>query len=154
MTMYTLRPATADAIETLYALHRETMCEYVEQTYCPWDEAFQREAYWDRWNDIVAAPERTLDVVLVDGEIAGYLDCELEADGLHLNNIRVAPRWQRQGIGTALVVGVIVRAVADGVPVQLQVLRVNPARTLYERLGFVVVEETATHYRMQRGTLQ
>lgn len=30
------------------------------------------------------------------------------------------------------------------------VMKVNPARELYERLGFEIVEETATHYRMER----
>jgi hypothetical protein len=31
------------------------------------------------------------------------------------------------------------------------ILRVNPARRLYERLGFAVVSETETHLRMERS---
>lgn len=34
-------------------------------------------------------------------------------------------------------------------PVRLRVLKVNPARRLYERLGFKVVEEADTHYLME-----
>ncbi len=38
-----------------------------------------------------------------------------------------------------------------GVPVRLRVLKVNPARRLWERLGFRVARETETHYEMRRG---
>jgi ribosomal protein S18 acetylase RimI-like enzyme len=36
-------------------------------------------------------------------------------------------------------------------PIRLFVLKVNPARRLYERLGFQVLEETETHYVMRRN---
>ena len=35
------------------------------------------------------------------------------------------------------------------VQVELRVLKVNPAKSLYERLGFAVFDETETHYRMR-----
>jgi ribosomal protein S18 acetylase RimI-like enzyme len=31
----------------------------------------------------------------------------------------------------------------------LTILKVNPARRLYERLGFTVVGETETHFRLE-----
>ncbi len=43
----------------------------------------------------------------------------------------------------------VAQARAEGVPVALQVLKVNPARHLYERLGFSVVGETAMHCLMR-----
>ena len=144
---YSLRPATASDIEALYAIHRAGMRGYVEATYGTWDEVGQREAFASKYAD-AAAPAYTLDVVLVGGEIAGYLHVERETDVVLLANIRVAPRWQRHGLGAAIVEGVI--AAAAPLPVELGVLRVNPARALYERLGFRVTEETATHFRMRR----
>jgi len=36
-----------------------------------------------------------------------------------------------------------------GQSVGLQVLKVNPARSLYERLGFLLTDETATYYLMR-----
>ena len=36
-----------------------------------------------------------------------------------------------------------------GLPVKLQVLLRNRAKTLYERLGFVIPAETDTYYHMQ-----
>lgn len=38
---------------------------------------------------------------------------------------------------------------AAGLPLRLQVLKVNPAMRLYARLGLRIVGETATHLRMQ-----
>ena len=38
-----------------------------------------------------------------------------------------------------------------GVPIRLQVLKVNPASDLYERLGFRKIEVTETHIRMERA---
>lgn len=36
-------------------------------------------------------------------------------------------------------------------PVRLRVLKVNPARRLYQRLGFRIVDEDETHYTMLRS---
>ncbi|MHC4780253.1 MAG: N-acetyltransferase [Planctomycetota bacterium] len=41
------------------------------------------------------------------------------------------------------------RAREEHLPVRLQVLKVNPARHLYERLGFRCCCETKTHLRME-----
>lgn len=145
---YTLRSALEADIEELYALHVETMRGYVVATFGPWDEAEQRRVYWDRWERIkVDTARRTLDVVLVDGAVAGYLDVEDEGEYVALNNIRVAPSMQGLGLGGALVQRVIAEAAPRAV--QLRMLRVNPARRLYERLGFRVVEETPTNCVMR-----
>ncbi len=49
------------------------------------------------------------------------------------------------------------RSIDDGVdphlPVRLRVLRTSPARRLYERFGFVMDGETATHVLMIRPGL-
>jgi ribosomal protein S18 acetylase RimI-like enzyme len=70
-----------------------------------------------------------------------------------LQNIRIAPAWQRRGLGTAIIQDILGEARYDGLPVALRVLKVNPARRLYERLGFAVTGETPTHYKM-RAELQ
>ncbi|RLT27966.1 MAG: GNAT family N-acetyltransferase [Chloroflexi bacterium] len=144
---YTLRPALDGDIEGLYALHVETMRGYVEATFGPWDEAHEREVYWRRWGDIQVATNRTLDVVLVGGAVAGYLDVEDEGEFVALNNIRVAPSMQGRGLGGALVQRVITEAAPR--PVQLRVYKVNPAQRLYRRLGFREIEDIGTHYVMR-----
>jgi ribosomal protein S18 acetylase RimI-like enzyme len=57
---------------------------------------------------------------------------------------------QNRGIGTEVIRSVIAEAkrTTDGA-FDLSVLKVNPARRLYERLGFGVIEETKHHFRMK-----
>jgi len=76
----------------------------------------------------------------------------LERDAeLFISSIELLPECQNRGIGTHLIKTVIQDAEAKGKRVALQVLKVNPARQLYERLGFVMTGETATHILMARS---
>lgn len=137
---YRLRPATAEDYAFLEQLHRRTLRPYVERTW-GWDDAEQAAMFRRRFDPAL------LVIVVVDERDAGVLHVERRADETFLVNIALDPEFQGRGIGTAIVGDVL----AEGAPVTLQVLRVNPARGLYERLGFRLTEETATHYRMRAG---
>jgi ribosomal protein S18 acetylase RimI-like enzyme len=138
-----LRPATVDDYEYLYRLNEATMRAYAEQTYGPWDEAVVRRIFAERWRPA------TIRILVIDGQDAGMLEVLPSEKGVQLANIRVAPEYQGRGIGTRLVSAVLRDAHSRGLPVRLRVLKVNPARRLYSRLGFVVVGETEQHYLMQ-----
>ena len=56
---------------------------------------------------------------------------------LLLDNIALAPELRNQGIGTIVIRDVLDIAKRRAIPVRLNVLKVNPAAKLYERLGFV-----------------
>lgn len=73
-------------------------------------------------------------VIVVDGTDAGYLSVEDRGDFWYLDAIAIAPKYQRRGIGTAALWSVLDEA--GSLPVRLNVLHVNRAKTLYERLGF------------------
>lgn len=90
-----------------------------------------------------------LRIIEIDGEPIGALKVEMEVVPVRIWSIAIQPAHQRKGYGTAVISHVLQQAA--GMPVWLQVLKVNPARALYERLGFVVVEETVTHWQMVRG---
>jgi ribosomal protein S18 acetylase RimI-like enzyme len=137
------RPVTDDDYEYLYALNEATMRAYAEQTYGAWDEEVSRRIFAERWR-----PE-TIQIVLIDGQDGGMLEVIPSETGIWLANIRVAPEYQNQGIGARLISSVLQDAHSRGLPVTLRVLRVNPARRLYERLGFVKVGEIETHYLME-----
>ena len=62
-----------------------------------------------------------------------------------LAQVFIASDHRSRGIGTAVLRDILAR----GRPVRLRVLKVNDAaRRLYERLGFRVVDESATHHHM------
>ena len=138
-----LRPALESDLGVLFGIHERAMRAYVEQSYGPWDDADQAR----RWRE--GFEPATWQVVEVDGVIAGSLVIVQHPDHLFLSLLELDPRFQKQGIGTGLVWMVMAQAEFARLPARLQVLRVNPARGLYERLGFGVYGETDTHYLME-----
>jgi ribosomal protein S18 acetylase RimI-like enzyme len=61
----------------------------------------------------------------------------------------LVPHTQRRGSGTALVGEAMEDAAGRGVPLRLSALVNNPARRLYERLGFRVVAVDYPRVRME-----
>lgn len=127
-----LRPASASDKIFLYALHSATMREHIEKTW-GWDEAWQRIDFEKRFGQYEVS-------IIQSGDHAlGGLWLESRSDSLFVAELQIMPEWQGQGIGTAVLRGVIARAVSSGLPVELAVLPRNEgARRLYERLGFHV----------------
>ena len=68
-----------------------------------------------------------------------------------LIQIQLAPSLQGQGFGAQIIQSVISEARDAGASLKLDVLKVNPARRLYERLGFTVITETAHLFEMKLG---
>ena len=139
---YTLRPATPDDYEWVRCLHHAELRAAVEPTW-GWDEAFQ-DHYFARFFDAAR-----LQVIRVDGRDAGILGVERRDEHILLSNIWLGAEFQRQGVGTRVIVDLQSQARAAHLPLILEVLRANRARELYERLGFRVYEEEPTRFRMR-----
>ena len=138
---YALRPATAGDYDFIYKVKTITLKEYVAQTW-GWNEADQQSRFSASFDPA------QWQIVQLDGRNIGVLCLEREEGGLFLANIEILPPFQNRGIGTRIIEDILASARRDCLPVRLQVLKVNPARRLYERLGFVVTSETDTHYLM------
>jgi ribosomal protein S18 acetylase RimI-like enzyme len=137
-----LRPATLDDIDALYRIHRAALGLYVEQTW-GWDEGWQAGDFREHCDVSVRH------VIEYRGQVIGFMDVIEEEGRTLLASISITPEFQRRGIGTYLILDVLCGAVSRGVPVVLRVLRVNPARSLYERLGFETVGASDTDYTME-----
>jgi len=81
----------------------------------------------------------------------GVMSTEWKPNEFFLKLIEISPRFQRLGIGTAIIRDLLEEACRKQLPMSLCVLKTNPARRLYERLGFRVVGETETHFLMRTG---
>ena len=68
---------------------------------------------------------------------------------IQIEQIYIEPAAQNRGVGTMLIRDLIEHALRRVRPLRLRVLRPNPARLLYLRLGFVVTEETPERYFME-----
>lgn len=146
----TYRAAREQDFDFLFGLHRAAMRTYVEETYGPWIDDWQREYFRARFNP------NNLKIIQVDRRDAGVLEVQDRAEELFVVRIELLPTYQRRGIGSAVMKALLAEADQRGKPVALRVLKVNiRARDLYQRLGFGVTGETDTHYIMayERGRL-
>jgi ribosomal-protein-alanine N-acetyltransferase len=108
--------------------------------------AIENAAYsfpWSRGNFTDSLAAGYLAEVLVEdgGGIVGYFLALVGVDELHLLNITVAPAWQGQGHGQALLAVVQQHGRAQGLAsLWLEVRQSNDrARALYRRVGFAEV---------------
>ena len=88
-------------------------------------------------------------ILTVGEEAVGYFEFEERDHDVFLCGVVLLPAHQRRGIGTEVVRWLQERARERGVPLTLGVLKVNPARALYERLGFVRTGDDEHHIHMQ-----
>lgn len=142
MDEISLRQATQNDYDFLYELVKTTMREYVEPIW-GWDEKWQRAYFQEHLN-----PDQVQVVVLDDQDI-GAVSVEIKPEEHFLARLYLLPDYQRRGIGTHLLRSILDKAFAQGLAVTLQVLKGNPAKRMYERLGFAKIGETKTHFLMK-----
>jgi ribosomal protein S18 acetylase RimI-like enzyme len=95
-------------------------------------------------------PGASFDVVLVGGEPAGRLIVDREEDAVHIVDIALLPAHRGRGTGTRLLADVLAEADERGVPARIYVEHGNPARRLYDRLGFEPVSEHGPYLLLSR----
>lgn len=90
-------------------------------------------------------------IVELAGEDVGWLTVFRGANSIEINSIYIVPKEQGQGLGTHLMQQLIAEANADGKTLTLSTAKINRARQLYERLGFVDVSESEFKAYMARA---
>jgi GNAT superfamily N-acetyltransferase len=93
------------------------------------------------------SPSLRIIVVAEEGD-AGAIDVARRGSEWFLGRLELLPRLQRRGLGRAIISDLQREAALAGLPIRLQVLRVNPAQSLYRRLGFEEVGVTTSHLLM------
>ena len=134
----------------LYASVREP-----ELAHVPWDDNLKRAFVEHQFAAQDAHyrehyPGATLDVVEVDGEPAGRLYVHRGPSDIRIMDIALAPAYRGHGIGTTLVGELIAEAEASRRKLSIHVEVNNPARRLYERLGFRPAGEHGVYVLMER----
>lgn len=90
-------------------------------------------------------------VVLVDGAPAGRLYLYRGERDLRIVDIAFLPPFRGQGVGTRLIRDLLEEGDRTGKMVSIHVEHENPARRLYDRLGFVPAGEAGVYVRMERA---
>ena len=136
------RPATEDDRSFLFQAYETTLRRYVDWAW-GWNEEFQRTGFSKHF------PIAQFRVITVDEQLAGGIFTEEQETLNFIRLLFLLPQFQGRGIGTALLHEEAAYARQMDKQLHLKVVKINPAKALYDRLGFTLVEEDSATYHMR-----
>jgi ribosomal protein S18 acetylase RimI-like enzyme len=140
--MISFRPAVPEDFDycaRLYFVEMETIIRELKL-----DRQAQAASFRRQWD---VAEVR---IIRLDGADIGWLQSTKRDGALFLAQLFVAGIFQRRGIGTEVMHRLISEATEAGQPMTLEVVKINPAKRLYDRLGFRTTGEDDRKYHMRR----
>lgn len=157
--MYTLRPVHEDDGELLYRVYASTRTE--ELSAVPWSDA-QKEEFLRSQFAAQDTHYRTLyfdallEVIVVGGHDAGRLYVARWPQEIRIMDVVLLPAFRGNGIGERILRDLAAEADRDGKLLSIHVEMDNPARRLYERVGFTAVEaaEPSIYVLMERPAVR
>jgi ribosomal protein S18 acetylase RimI-like enzyme len=90
-------------------------------------------------------PAARFEVIERDDRPVGRLIVDRGDDAIRIVDIALVPEQRGAGLGGSLLRGLLDEAAASGRPVRIHVEHGNPARRLYERLGFDRIEDQGVY---------
>ena len=151
--MRRLRPVSDGDRAFLVALFASVREQELAQV--PWDDATKRAFVEHQFSAQDAHyrgnyPGATLDLIEVDGARAGRLYVHRGPADIRIMDIALAPEFRGRGIGTSLLQDLMAEADSSGRKLSIHVEMNNPARSLYDRLGFEPAGEHGVYVLMER----
>jgi GNAT superfamily N-acetyltransferase len=148
-----LRPITEADLPFLYRVYALTRWEELAPTGWTNDqkEDFLRQQFMAQhewWQQEYRAT--SFDIVEESGVPIGRLYVARWERELRIVDIAILPEHRGKGTGTRLIETVIAESEQSGRAVRIHVETFNPARRLYERLGFVQIEDKGVYLLMER----
>ena len=138
-----LRPATPADEQFVYDVKKEALGPYITEVF-GWDEEAQMRFHMEEYQ-----MENSY-IILETTHSIGWLAFHQEGEVLVIDHLYLLPESQGKGVGKQLLSFVLETADRNENRVQLGVLKVNPARRLYERCGFTIIGENEHFYFMER----
>lgn len=87
-------------------------------------------------------------IVMLNNENVGLLKLDEKENRIEIVQIQIDPKFQKKGLGQQIIKEVIKNALAQNKELVLSVLKANPAKELYERLGFKIIGEDEFSFMM------
>jgi ribosomal protein S18 acetylase RimI-like enzyme len=134
-----LRPIRPEDERFLFRIYAEARAE--ELALLPWSADEKRAFLLMQFQAqhgfyVKHFAEAHFDIIEEGGRPLGRLYVDRRTDEIRVIDIALLPEHRRKGIGGGLLRGLLDEAAAGGKSVTIHVERNNPARRLYERLGF------------------
>lgn len=123
----------------LWQLNKGLFKDYVTQIW-GWDEDWQRDNFNKKFG------LKNGEIIVFEKNDIGFLWIVENPNFIFLRSILILPEYQNKGIGSQIISDLIETSTK---PIELRVLKPNPARKLYERLDFQTTDETETHFIMK-----
>lgn len=89
-------------------------------------------------------------VIAYAGKDVGRLYLQHQKNALHIVDISLLKEYRRRGIGYVLLSALFAKANSQGKVVQIHVEKNNPAMRLYQRLGFLPVQDKGLYLKLAR----
>lgn len=146
-----LRSETDDDLPFLMRVYASTRAD--EMALVPWT-LDQKQSFLvhqfgaQRYHYRTYFADAAFDVIERNGRAIGRLYLDERQTRIHIVDIALMPEARGGGIGTALLAAIQDYAVTRRKGVDIFVERMNPARTLYDRMGFKVIREEEIYLEM------
>lgn len=137
----TFNKATPEDLNFLLELRKLSMTEHLLAAGLDYDDEQHKARILEYYND-------TYLLNLADKAI-GVVKLGQMADRWHIRQFQILPDYHGKGVGTKVLSLLQSKAQSVNMPITLNVLYQNPARRLYERMGFKVIGENGLEYQMR-----
>jgi GNAT superfamily N-acetyltransferase len=147
-----LRTATPEDEQFLRAVYASTRAEELARV--PWSDE-QKRGFTDMQFAAQDAdyrrnyPDAQYSVIEVQGIAAGRLYVDRCKKEIRIIDIALLPEHRRAGIGTKLLRALQDEACSAGKALTIHVEKFNPARSLYQRLGFQQIEDKGVYLLLE-----
>ena len=151
---FSLRSATPQDNEFLYQLYAGSRADELQATgfsaeqreaFCRMQFGFRQHHYGLHFGH---AQDR---ILLWQGVAVGRELVTRDPDLIGLTDIAILSGYQGRGMGSFLLRGLIAESVAQKIPIELHVDQGSRAHALYQRHGFIIVEDQFPNWYMRRA---
>lgn len=126
----------------LFQLFKKTMQDYIDAAW-GWEEILQKEGF------TTSLPARNFTILELNQQAIACMHLSSKSDHYFLDMILVEPAYQRRGFGSKLFEIAREQARKTELPIQLSVLKTNPAVKFHQHIGFTVIDEDDHSYKMR-----
>lgn len=135
-----IRKYTAEEYQFMHDLHLENMISYINK-------------YWGGWNSEIFRKDVCPDsiwIIEIEAEKIGFFVLEFDKKA-YLRNIQIRYSYQNKGVGNQVLQQCENECLKRGFDyLHLDVFLDNPAKILYDRLGYDTYKVNKSHYCMKK----
>ena len=147
LSIYKFKEYRDEYFDYLYQTKKECFKWYVEKIYGPWEDEFQVEFF----KNFIREKRNYIKIIIYNDRPIGMFTNYINEDGNDFIDLFYIDKiYQGSRIGTQILKEQLLVDKKSNVDTVLQVFKENPAKKLYEKVGFEVYDETDTHYKMIR----